>query len=80
MVYKNINFAFFYEMTGYGNFHAFAAVLGLTNASRVLKGILDQEKAADQALLILPKSAYYAAYEAAGDDEDPQGLTKALKK
>ncbi len=69
-----------YEITRYGSLHAFADVLGMNIASRVLKGILDQEKAADQALTDLAEERIdYAASEAAGDNEDPEELTKALQ-
>ncbi len=50
------------------------------NASRVLNGILEQEKAADQSLIVLAKERIdYAASEAVGDDEALQELTKAFK-
>ena len=70
-----------YEITRYGSLRAFAEVLGMTNAVSLLKGILDQEKAADQALSDLAEERIdYAASEAAGDNEDPNELTTALKK
>jgi ferritin-like metal-binding protein YciE len=44
----------------------------MTNASSLLKGILEQEKAADQTLTDLAEERIdYAASEAAGDNEDP---------
>lgn len=61
-----------YEITRYGSLRAFAEVLGMTDAAKLLQGILDQEKAADQALSDLADERIdYAASEAAGDNEDP---------
>ena len=42
-----------YEISRYGSMHAYAVQLGMTEAAGLLKGILDQEYAADKSLSAL---------------------------
>jgi len=60
-----------YEMAAYGTLVAWANVMGHTEAARLLEGILNQEKAADEALSALAESGINEA-AAGGDDEDDE--------
>lgn len=50
-----------YEITRYGSMHAFALALGMKDAAKLIKGVLDQEYAADKTLTAMAEGRINAA-------------------
>jgi len=71
-----------YEIASYGCLHEWAGLLGNRKAAKILKGILDDEKAADEGLtkLAVAKSNEEALCESCGTNGNPQAENGKYKK
>jgi ferritin-like metal-binding protein YciE len=69
-----------YELAAYGSVHAFAELMGESEAASLLEQTLEEEKEIDQKLTSLSEQINSEAYQAGGEREEEAGEMKPRQR